>query len=162
MAMRDVTFQSEHYGMAFQYPAARLKPAILLSETSGVSPLIPAIFSGSGPLQRPFTLSIGARKESVQLAAIDPTLYLGTSAPLSLAIEHAHVAGKAALRVRYAYLTDGRAEAGGLPTLLWASTDIIPTQNYTYVFTFEAAPEPFQQQEWLYERILESVRWMGE
>jgi RsiW-degrading membrane proteinase PrsW (M82 family) len=159
VVMRDVTMQSTGAGIAFQYPPARLKPTLLLDRNASLSPLLSPLFYGRGNGQGPCTIAIALSQTHVEVSAIDPLLFIGTAEPLALSIEDVTVAGKPGLRARYAYLTYEEAAAGGLPGIVWAYTDIVPTKDATYVFTFESTPESFRQQEPLYQKILASVTW---
>jgi len=155
---RDVTFLNERYEISLRYPPSRLKPTTLLSTAATASPQLAPIFSGQGSDGGAFTISVTARKESSDLAAIDPRTYISTAEPLSLSLESINVAGHSALRAKYSYLTKTDSLSGSLPEVVWAYTDIVPAKNYTYAFTFQAGPWSFRQQQHLYQAILDSVQ----
>ena len=157
-ATRDVTFTSPSYGISFRYPAWRLKPTIVPGADTGRTASVLTLFRGAGA-DGLFGLTVGARKERVELSAVDPVSYLEHSPPLSLAIERVTVGGRAGLRARYAYLKKDEAKPGQLPEMLWAYTDMIPSASFTFIFTFDGRPSTFPRDEELYKRILDSVRW---
>ena len=156
-ATRDVAFTSTSYGISFDYPAWRLKPTLVPSAATG-RPSVLTLFRGVGT-DGLFGLTVGARQERVELSTVDPLAYLEHSPPLSLAIERITIGGRSGLRAKYAYLKKDAAQPAQLPEMLWAYTDVIPSESHTFVFTFDGRPSTFPQDEMLYGRILDSVRW---
>ena len=157
-ATRDVAFTSTSYGISFGYPAWRLKPTLVPSAATGRTASVLTLFRGVGT-DGLFGLTVGARQERVELSTVDPVAYLEHSPPLSLAIERVTIGGRSGLRAKYAYLKKDEAQPGQLPELLWAYTDVIPSESHTFVFTFDGRPLTFPHDEKLYGRILDSVRW---
>ncbi|HYB70411.1 MAG TPA: PrsW family glutamic-type intramembrane protease, partial [Candidatus Bathyarchaeia archaeon] len=153
-ATRDVAFSSPTYGVSFRYPAWRLRPTLVPGAVAGQPAHVLTLFRGVGA-DAPFTVTVGARSEHTDVSALDPLAYLEHSPPQSLAIERITVGGRSGLRAKYAYLRKQEA-AGDLPEMFWAYTDLIPSDRYTIVFTFDGRPSTFRRDEALYEQILES------
>lgn len=159
---RNVPFQSVEHGIAFDYPQWRMKAAPLVGVGVDGSPLAPTIFSAGGWEQGFFTFSVGARQEGVDLGTLDPWLYLRSGQPVGLAVEEIVVAGRRGLRARYAYVDPPTPDAGELPGIRWALTDIVPAKTRTFVFTLEGGPRNFGELLPVYRAILGSVRWTRE
>ena len=160
-ATRDVAFTSASYGISFRYPEWRLKPTIVPGAAADQAASVLTLFHGVGA-DGLFGLTVGARREQVPVSALDPLTYLEHSPPVALAIERITVGGRSGLRARYAYLKKDESMPGRLPEMFWAYTDLIPSERHTFVFTFDGRPLAFQQDERLYARILDSVRWTGQ
>lgn len=159
MATRDVRFESASYGISLHYPATQLTPSLLPGSAQGASPLVATIFSGGGHDQSAFSISVATRQERLEVSAIDSAAYLPVPDPASLSVHDVIVGGRKGLRARYAYPRRGGQAPGDLPEMIWAYTDIVPSEKYTYVFTLESAPPTFRRAEWVYDGLLRSVRW---
>ena len=159
LAIGSVTHRSQEYGLAFEYPPTRLKP-VLLTAVSSVPPSLPSLFTAEGFDRGPIDFSVAVKKESVELSALDPLTYLRAAPPLSISLEQTTVAGRKGVRAKYSYLRRGAISTDDFPEIAWVYTDIVPSKNYTYVFTFEGTPSNFREQEKLYQTILDSVQWI--
>ena len=160
-ATRTVTHQSREYGLSFEYPPTRLKP-ILSTVLSSVPPSLPTIFTAQGFNREVMVFAVAVKKENAELSALDPLTYLRASSPLSITLEQTTVAGRKGIRAKYSYLKRGAISADDFPEIAWVYADIVPSKNYTYVFTFEGTPSNFREQEKLYQTILDSVKWITE
>ena len=65
--------------------------------------------------------------------------------------------GRKGIRAKYSYLNRSAISVDDLPEIAWAYADIVPSKNYTYVFTMEGTPSNLREQEKLYRSILDSV-----
>jgi len=153
---RVVTVTRAAPPITFRYSPAALSPGPLVRGASAVSPLVPTLWSATGDDGSPFTITVGARQETVALAALDALAYVGTPAPLDLSLHPVRVGGRPGVRARYAYLDAG---PGALPEVVWTYTDVVPGAGYTFVFTLEGRPTGFARQERVYRRLLDSVTW---
>jgi RsiW-degrading membrane proteinase PrsW (M82 family) len=161
LATASAAYTSQEYGLAFEYPPNRLKP-VLLTGISSVPVPLPSIFTAQGFDQGPVGFSVAVKKEGIELSVLDPLAYLRASPPLSISLEQTTVAGRKGIRAKYSYLKRRAISADDFPEIAWVYTDIVPSKNYTYVFTFEGTPSNFREQEKLYRTILDSVQWTTE
>lgn len=155
---RDEVVASAAAPITFRYAPEALSPAVTARALSGASPLVPLVWSATGDEGGRFAITIGARQERVALGALDALAYVAAPAPMHLTLEPIEIAGRQGLRARYAYL-DERGEAGALPEIVWAYTDIVPGERHTFVFTLDGRPSGFARQERVYRRLLDSVQW---
>ena len=160
-ATRTVTHRSQEYGLSFEYPPTRLKP-ILSTVLSSVPPSLPTIFTAQGFDREPVVFAVAVKKENADFSTLDPLTYLRASPPLSISLEQTTVAGRKGIRTKYSYLKRGAISTDDFPEIAWVYADIVPSKNYTYVFTFEGTPSNFREQEKLYQTILDSVNWITE
>jgi RsiW-degrading membrane proteinase PrsW (M82 family) len=156
-ATRNVTYRSQEYGVAFEYPPTQLKP-ILMTTASSAPALLQNIFTARGLID----FSAAAKRESVELSALDPLTYLRASPPLSVSFEQTAVGGRKGIRAKYSYLKRGAISGDDFPEIAWVYADIVPSKNYTYVFTLEGMSSNFREQEKLYRSILDSVKWTAD
>jgi protease PrsW len=156
---RDVVVTSRTPPIAFRYSPSAVSPAPLAHGVSAVSPLVPIVWSGTGEASGPFTITVGARSERVSVAGVDALAYVGTPAPLDLTLSPVTIGGRPGVRARYAYLDASPEAPGVLPNLIWTYTDVVPVDDYTFVFTLEGRPGGFPGQERVYRRLLDSVTW---
>ena len=154
----DATVASATPAIRFRYSPATLSPRAFASATA-VSPLVPVLWSGAGDEGGPFAVTVAARPERVALPALDALAYVATPAPIDLTLEPVTIGGRAGMRARYAHLETGRGGLGSLPEVVWTYTDIVPSPDYTFVFTLEGRPAGFPRQERVYRRLLDSVQW---
>ena len=156
-ATRPVTFASAQYGFAFDYPPSRLTPRLAPPMGLTEFTLMTPVFTAQGADS--VTISVRAKREHIDVAAINPVAYLGATRPLTLTADVHEIGGRKGLRVTYAYLTRPDIGTETLPQIVWGYSDIVPGKDYTYAFTFEASPWRFRQDEGLYRDLLRSVRW---
>ena len=154
LATASTTYRSPEYGVAFDYPPAQIKP-VLMTTVSNAPATLQNIFAARGFVD----FSVAAKRESAELSSLDPLTYLRASPPLSVSFEQTAVGGRKGIRAKYSYLNKSAISADDLPEIVWAYADIVPSKNYTYVFTMEGTPSNFREQQKLYRSILDSVQW---
>ena len=157
LATASTAYRSREFGVAFEYAPWQIKPILMTAVSSAPAPL-QSIFAARGVVD----FSVAAKRESVELSALDPSPYLRAASPLSVTFEQTTVAGRRGIRAKYSYLNRSANSVDGLPEIIWACADIVPSKNYTYVFTMAGTPSNFREQEKLYRSILDSVQWTND
>ena len=154
LATASTAYRSREFGVAFEYAPWQIKPILMSTVSSAAAPL-QSIFAARGVVD----FSVAAKRESVELSALDPSPYLRAASSSLRHIRADHRRGTQGIRAKYSYLNRSANSVDGLPEIIWACADIVPSKNYTYVFTMEGTPADFREQEKLYRSILDSVQW---
>ena len=164
MAMQDVDFADEDYGIAFKYNPHDL----YLLPSSGLSPIgtdalfSKTVFRAVGDDEGEFIISVKVKEETVDPADINTLHYTGDIDASSFYVEESEVAGKTGLHLRYSYVDETQLGAREFPDNYWVCTDIIPVKNTTYVFSLQANPKNFERTVKMYEDILKTVQWINQ
>jgi RsiW-degrading membrane proteinase PrsW (M82 family) len=159
VAMRPASVVNSRFGIAFEYPANQLTPRLGLTASSGDPLLLLPIFEAAGNAGGPFSITVSAKAEKTSLDELNPMSYVGRIDPLSFSTENLAVGGRRGLRVKYSYVRGGEDHLADFADVRWAYTDIIPIDGSTIVFSYQAGPSAFVEQEHLYRGILGSVTW---
>jgi RsiW-degrading membrane proteinase PrsW (M82 family) len=164
-ATRDAYFKDAKYGIAFRYNPH----AFSFLPSSGLSPIglealafSTTVFSAEGEDEGEYIFTVKVKEESIGPDEINTLNYTGDIETISFYAEEANIGGRKGVHLRYSFIDESQLGAKEFPAVYWVYTDIIPSEKYTYIFTFEAMPQNFDKTVKLYEDILKTIEWVNQ
>ena len=158
-------FLSTRYGISFYYPHSlssfsftgisnsplllTREAEILLTGEKGTPPY----FSFSAVVHRNDTDNTDANRDLLQYVEVTDTE--------SFMVNDITIGTKEGKRIAYSYMDKPPGIAAEFPVLIKVYTDVIPVDQYTFVFTYKAGSEYFNAGLTRYAKILESIKWKG-
>jgi protease PrsW len=159
-ALSGTAFRSDQYPLAFYYPHS------LVSSASArfIHILDDNIFAmeklgAKSDFKSQYSLAV--RSGAADLDGMDPFAFIsGSLQPLSVvAREKISLGGTSGVRLKYSYMRP--SQGNWVPEQVLVFTDIVPRGSRTYIFSFQASRQSFDEDLPLYSAILQSVTWYG-
>jgi len=157
-ALRGAEFHSNQYKLAFYYPHSLVPSA----SEKFIRILDDSIFAvekmgSKGEFKSQYALA--ARAGAADLDGLDPFAFIaGSLQPLSvIAKEKISVGGASGVRLKYSYMRPPQGKWCPEQVLVFA--DIVPRGSLTYIFSFQASRQSFDEDLAAYNAILRSVTW---
>ncbi|MCK4358792.1 MAG: PrsW family intramembrane metalloprotease [Candidatus Cloacimonetes bacterium] len=160
-AISEIEFINDEYSISFQYPnsLSRKPPRDPWEPTisTDFAKDIKTLLRIGGDDKGSFIFAFKVKKGIDKLSTLNYREYIGDIDSLAISKEKINIGMQEGIRFKYSYPKRARNE--NFPRLFWVNTDIIPTNNNTYIFTFRGTPENFKEKKELFEDILQTVKW---
>ena len=158
-ATSSVLYKNAAHNISFKYPR-NLYPLVShsMNISAGLDNQSQTLFTAAFNTGGSDKLIIKVVKGHVDLKTLNPDNFIESSNYTSIMTENISVSGRRTLRFEYSYLNnENSVTQSAYNDILWAITDIIPTNNETYIFTYVGTPESFKKNKPEYSQILNSV-----
>lgn len=154
-------FKNDKYTLSFKYPNELNK---LITSTSEL--ISPSLFNKTDILLNAGfnsdpdnNILVKAVKEKYNSDSTNPEDFTGNIKYTSIATNTILINGKRATQLSYSYLKKQDKLTGSeFDQIIWTTTDIIPSGNETYVFTYSGTPNYFTKNKNKFDEIIGSIK----
>lgn len=157
-AISEIEFINDEYSISFQYPnlLSNIRDPLDTPTSPEITKITQSLIRIGSDDKGKYSFALKVRKEKEDLTKLDYGEYIGKIDTLAFSTDKVVISGKEGIRLKYSFLKKTNVE--NFPKIFWIYTDIIPTKNNTFIFTFRGTPENFKEKKELYEKILQTVQ----
>ncbi|MBD3385163.1 PrsW family intramembrane metalloprotease [candidate division KSB1 bacterium] len=158
--LQGKVFKDLKHGVRFCFPHSMSRfPFQEYTEPTFAPPTDRVLFISRNMPSPQFVFSLSIVITNKDLAALDLTSYIHHSAPVSVNIQPVNINHRAGKRLAFSYLKENEEPKEIFPALVQVYKDFIQIDNQLFIFTYRASSRYFTSGLYLYENILQSVKW---
>jgi RsiW-degrading membrane proteinase PrsW (M82 family) len=161
LALRGTEYRSERYGLSLVYPRSFVHATserfirLMDDNVLGVQDL-----GAPGLVKCTYAVTVRGARTDLETLALTEFVPGRVDVLSVIAKERVAVAGATGMRLKYSYVEAG--EGRWDPELVLVYADVVPRGDRTFVFSYKAGRQGFEEGLPAYEAMLRSVAWTGD